>query len=155
MGGNIDAIVLFFLVVGLLGCSNILFKPLAVGRDHVRSVLATYMYMYISTWILERLVLVALVLNDSIPAYSPIYCLFYHKEFVNVIPTAKPHFCTCSTFLNICKDGHALTCKPDAIFFVVATNSTYVSVSVRVYIFFHLCRMKTTNTAKNPQRRTL
>ena len=30
----------------------------------------------------------------------------------------------------------------------VATNSTYVSVSVRFYTFFHLCRMKTTNTAK-------
>ena len=72
---------------------------------------------------------------------------------MDVIPIAKPHFCTCSTFINICKDGHALTCKPDAIYLVgsilfVATNSTYVSVSVRVYILFHLCRMKTTNTAK-------
>ena len=76
---------------------------------------------------------------------------------MDVIPIAKPHFCTCSTFINICKDGHVLTCKPDAIFlfyFFVATNSTYVSVSVRVYIFFHLCRMKTTNTAqKNPFHR--
>ena len=60
---------------------------------------------------------------------------------MDVIPIAKPHFCTCSTFINICKDGHVtvLTCKPDAIFlfyFFVATNSTYVSVSVRVYIYF-------------------
>ena len=58
---------------------------------------------------------------------------------MDVIHIAKPHFCTCSTFINICKDGHVLTCKPDAIFFFyffVATNSTYVSVSVRVYIFF-------------------
>ena len=38
--------------------------------------------------------------------------------------------------------------------FFVATNSTYVSVSVRVYIFFHLCRMKTTNTAKKKNRST-
>ena len=76
---------------------------------------------------------------------------------MDVIPIAKPHFCTCSTFINICKVGHVLTCKPDAIFlfyFFVATNSTYVSVSVRVYIFFHLCRMKTTNTAKKKNRST-
>ena len=76
---------------------------------------------------------------------------------MDVIPIAKPHFCTCSTFINICKDGHVLTCKPDAMFlfyFFVATNSTYVSVSVRVYIFFHLCRMKTTNTAKKKNRST-
>ena len=76
---------------------------------------------------------------------------------MDVIPIAKPHLCTCSTFINICKDGHVLTCKPDAMFlfyFFVATNSTYVSESVRVYIFFHLCRMKTTNTAtKKPFHR--
>ena len=68
---------------------------------HVRSVLATYMYMY-----MERLVLVALVLNDTIPAYSPLSLILPQKEFVDMIPIAKPLFCTCSTF--ICKDGHAL-----------------------------------------------
>ena len=80
---------------------------------HVRSVLATHMYMYMDSRT-ACFGCVALVLNDSIPAYSPISLILPQKEFVDMIPIAKPLFCTCSTF--ICKDGHALTCKPDAIF---------------------------------------
>ena len=71
------------------------------------------MYMYMDS---RTACLVALVLNDSIPAYSPISLILPQKEFVDMIPIAKPLFCTCSTF--ICKDGHARTCKPDPIFYL-------------------------------------
>ena len=91
------------------------------------------------TWILQRLVLVACVgfkrFDSGLLTY--IANSTTRSPCMDVIPIAKPHFCTCSTFINICKDGHVLTCKPDTIFlfyFFVATNSTYVSVSVRVCV---------------------
>ena len=80
---------------------------------HVRSVLATYMYMYMDS----RTACFGCVGFKRFDSGLLTYIAnSTTKGVVDMIPIAKPLFCTCSTF--ICKDGHALTCKPDAIFFL-------------------------------------